>query len=48
MEVAITGTIGFAAYPDAGLSIETLLPPGKGRDWNAVAMSRRGEGAEAV
>lgn len=24
MEVAITGTIGFAAYPDAGLSVETL------------------------
>jgi putative DNA primase/helicase len=31
-----------------GLSIETLLPPGKGRDWNAVAMSRRGEEAAAV
>jgi hypothetical protein len=31
-----------------GLSIETLLPPGKGRDWNAVAMSSRGEEAEAV
>jgi hypothetical protein len=31
-----------------GLSIETLLPPGKGRDWNAVAMSRRGERAEAL
>jgi hypothetical protein len=31
-----------------GLSIETLLPPGKGRDWNAVAMSRRGEAAEAL
>jgi hypothetical protein len=31
-----------------GLSVETLLPPGKGRDWNAVAMSRRGEEAEAL
>lgn len=31
-----------------GLSIETLLPPGKGRDWNAVAMSRRGEAAGAL
>jgi putative DNA primase/helicase len=31
-----------------GLSIETLLPPGKGRDWNDVAMSRGGEMAGAV
>lgn len=31
-----------------GLSIETLLPPGKGLDWNGVAMSRRGEKAAAL
>lgn len=31
-----------------GLSIETLLPPGKGKDWNDVAMGRGGEMAGAI
>jgi hypothetical protein len=36
-----------AAQAREGLSIETLLPPGKALDWNAVAMLERGEKAIA-